>query len=261
MSPTARIAYPTPSTAPAIAVAVRALSASCAVTAATPANTHPHPANAAPKAIDPGTGAPCAIPATATTSPIIRAAPAAVTTAATSCADLPTTPAISSSVLPASSSARVRPITVKIVISPIMVEASTPIRHAVSPPTVVDPTGPSIARNAGFAVIDAASAVRSTSSGYNAAIAENVDAATALTPTIQISNDTRSRRRFSRISTNRPDQLTTPALHDRYLAGRQRRGHRGHFAPRADLATPCRPRVGGAPASSDVAGLAGTGSP
>ena len=58
VSPTARIAYPAPSTAPAIAVAVRAFSASCAVTAATPANTHPQPANAAPKATEPVTGAP-----------------------------------------------------------------------------------------------------------------------------------------------------------------------------------------------------------
>ena len=184
MSATARIANPTPSTAPANAVAVRAFSASCAVTAATPANTHPQPANAAPRAIAPVTGVPCAIPAAATTTPMIRAAPAAVITAATNCADRPTTPAINSSVRPASSSARVRLITVKMVINPITVAANTPIRHAVNPPTEVDPTGPSMARNAGFAVIDAANAARSVWSGYKAAIAENVDAATALTPTI-----------------------------------------------------------------------------
>ena len=59
-------------------------------------------------------------------------------------------------------------------------------------------------------MIDAASAARSISSGYSAAIAENVDAATALTPTIQISNEIRSRRRFSRISTHQTDQLTPP---------------------------------------------------
>ena len=137
-----------------------------------------------------------------------RAAPAAMITAATSCADRPTTPAISSSVRPVSSSARVRRITVKIAINPIMVAASTPIRHAVIPPTEVDPIGPSIARNAGFAVIDAASAARSAWSGYSEAIAENVDAATALTPMIQISNGDPLPPQVQPDQHPQPDQLT-----------------------------------------------------
>jgi hypothetical protein len=105
-------------------------------------------------------------------------------------------------------------------ISPIIVAAITPIRHAVSPPTDVEFTGPSIARNAGFAVIDAAYAARSASSGYNEAIAEYVDAATALTPRIQISRGVRSRRRFSRINTPKPtSSARAPGRVDTRAAG------------------------------------------
>ena len=89
-----------------------------------PGEHQPQPANAAPKATEPVTGVPCAMPAAATTTPMARLAPTAtVSTAATSGADRPTTPAISSSVRPASSSARVRRITVKMAIKPIMVAA------------------------------------------------------------------------------------------------------------------------------------------
>ena len=108
----------------------------------------------------------------------------------------------------------------KIAINAIMVAAITPIRHAVSPPTEVEFTGPSIARNAGFAVIDAASAARSASSGYSEAIAENVDAATALTPRIQISNGIRSRRRFSRINTPSPTSSPRRTARRRHRGGR-----------------------------------------
>ncbi len=88
----------------------------------------------------------------------------------------------------------------KIVISAIMVEAMIPIRHAVRPPTEVEFTGPSMARNAGLLVIELANAARSASFGYSVSIAENVDAATALNPTIQISSGIRSRRRLSPIN-------------------------------------------------------------
>ena len=107
-----------------------------------------------------------------------RLAPTATATAAASGAARPTTEEASSSVRPASSSARVRRITVKIAIRPTRDVPTAPTRQAEMAPTEVPVIGPVMARNAGFAEMLWASAARSACSGYSAAMVENVDAAT-----------------------------------------------------------------------------------
>ena len=66
-------------------------------------------------------------------------------------------------------------------------------------PMEVPVIGPVMARKAGFAEMLRARAARSASSGYSAAMVENVDAATAPMPRTQTSSGIRSRRRLSRI--------------------------------------------------------------
>src|SRR5690606_14936549 len=78
-SPTARTANAIPSTAPARPLAVLEYSASCAVTAATPVNTHATDVNPRPNANAPDADVPAAINAAAVASPV-SAANAAHTT-------------------------------------------------------------------------------------------------------------------------------------------------------------------------------------
>ena len=119
MSPASRSTQATPSTRMAKPRALRALSVSCAVTAATPAKNHPASVNSAPKRTDPPPGAPDETIVQATIRPSTRLAPSVVISAAASCADRPTTVAPISSARPCSSSVRVCLITVSAANRPI----------------------------------------------------------------------------------------------------------------------------------------------
>ena len=96
-SPMARSRYATPTTIRPAPVAARAPTASCAVTAPTPAKHRPVAAQPIPKAIDPAAGRPATTSATAVSTPIATQAMAAVSRAAASGAARPTIPAPSSS--------------------------------------------------------------------------------------------------------------------------------------------------------------------
>ena len=145
----------------AIPRAVRALSVSWAVTAATPANMQPASAVAAPRASEPAAGSRNAICTTASSRPTTRHAPIVTASAAASAANRPTMVAPTSSSRPASSSARVCRITAKMPSSPAPTATNSPAFQTISAPSELPYTGPLRARNDGLAWMLCASEARS----------------------------------------------------------------------------------------------------
>jgi len=115
--------------------AVRALSVSCAHTAATAANIQPVSATAAPSASDPAAGSPNSTCTTAIKRPISTQAPNVSATLAAVAAYRPTTVAPSSSSRPASSSPRVCLITAKMASSAAATAQNRPAFQMISEPS------------------------------------------------------------------------------------------------------------------------------
>ncbi len=115
----------TPSTAPAVPIAPRAVEASCEVVAATPTKASPTAATAAPAVNDPAAGWPLTNMASPSVTASTRFAPTATVTAAARAAYRPTTVAPSISARPSSSSWRVWRTTVSVLISPASTASET----------------------------------------------------------------------------------------------------------------------------------------
>ena len=108
---------------------------SCALTTATPANTHPAVATSRPSASDPAAGWPSSTQTTMISKPRTVQAPSASARPAASGAWRPTAVAPSSSARPASSSPRVCLITRKMLISAQPIAAMSPARQAMMAPS------------------------------------------------------------------------------------------------------------------------------
>jgi hypothetical protein len=136
VSPTARSRNAAPSAAKAIPLAGLAYSVSWTLIAATPANTRPLRPQPTARAIDPATGRPRA------TYPSTVIAASTTLTASTnsrlevSQAYLPTTPALTSSARPVSSSWRVCRVTSSMLIRPMRKTPGVTTCQAVAPPYV-----------------------------------------------------------------------------------------------------------------------------
>ena len=140
-----------PSTAPASPDATRGFSVTCAVSAATPANTRPAAVNDAPSTIEPATGRSLSTRTTLTSNPTSRSAPPTTTRAAASEAWRPTGIARTSSSRPLSSSPRVSRTTSRRLMRPTKVRPTAPTWNATWPPIVSSATsGPLNASAAGL---------------------------------------------------------------------------------------------------------------
>src|SRR5664279_2282638 len=205
VSPTARKAYATPSTAIADPVAERADTVSWAVTPAIAAKARPVAAQDIPNESEPAAGSPAAIWARAISTPSVSIVPNATSRAADNAARRPTTVDPTSSSRPFSSSALVcRPT------SMIANTARTAAPNAASfmitkaPSAEGSHTRPYIATNAGMSLTADAAATLDATDGYSPTVAVALDTTVSTKAAITTGSSTRSRRSASRVSARVP---------------------------------------------------------
>ncbi len=180
--------------------APRAVTTSCAATAATPPNTSPHPLMDSASAAEPATGSPSLASQRNVSRAIATLAAAAARSAAVSGACRPTAAEPTSSSRPASSSARVCLTTMKIVSSTAKAAPHTPHRAARKAPTDVPFSRPRRNRSAGFPLALVATASRLAAVGYSTLRSRAVMASSAAMPTTHAGSTTPSRRKASLLS-------------------------------------------------------------
>lgn len=159
-SPTPRSTNAAPSAPSAMPRAPRAVSASWAPTAASPANTRPHPPMDSASAAEPANGSFCTGSHQHVSTASAMFAVTAGNSAAVRGAWRPTAAEPMSSNRPASSSARVCRTTMKIVSRTARAAPQTPQRAARKAPTEVPSRRPSSSRRAGLAPALSATASR-----------------------------------------------------------------------------------------------------
>ena len=221
--------------------APRAVVASWAPTAATPANTSPHPPMDSASTAEPASPSFSAVSHRQVSRAIATLAITAASRAAISGACRPTAAEPTSSSRPASSSARVCLTTMKMVSRTAAAAPQTLHRAARKAPTEVPFRRPSKNRSAGFSPTLVATASRLAGVGYSTLRSRAVIASTTTIPQTQAGSMTRSRRKARLVSCPVPAE---PVI-TRLLRQTARESNDGGRALRGSAAgrskTGCRP--------------------